>query len=177
MFVRRILAATALVAAAALTAACGTHTAGNASVHGAATGSSPSSATTAPASPSLSPAPSSPAPPSSTTPAAPGSGSSVVVTVSAGQSANSVRLRIGQLLVIKVSSGVVVSGLSGTCSTAGSGTRTGALAATCSPTAGTTFRAVHAGSVNLNFTVRPDCKGQTMCPDWIRAGHLAVSVS
>jgi len=136
---------------------------------GASAGASAPSATTAPASPVTSPAASS-AP-------APAGGAPIIfaVRLDHGFSPNTLRLSPGQHFVLTVASSVKASGTLGACSAATAQVYGGMLSVHC--TSGTYYyTAERAGTAVLTATVRPNCTGGGMCPQWIEVATLKIKI-
>lgn len=154
------VAGLALVALGGLLSACGTATgtAGTLPRSGAsATGSQPAT------SPAPRKAPSG-------TPSAPVTGKSISVRLDGGFSPSSVTLAVGQRFELTVSDSVKAGGLD--CDSAG-----GLLRVSCPGGGVYVFTAERQGSTVVSTTVRPNCSGHSLCPQWIALPRLKIIIT
>jgi hypothetical protein len=103
-----------------------------------------------------------------------------VVRLGAGFSPGTLRLGVGQEFQLEVSNTVqaTVEGVPSHCA-AGSVTHVadGMLSAQCSTASSYLYTAEHPGSVVLTATVRPRCSAGAICPQWVTAPRLKISIT
>ena len=106
-------------------------------------------------------------------------GPAVTVHLGPGFSPGSLRLRVGQQFLVVVSRDVRATGLPGPGGCARRTTRQvagGLLSARCTAR-GYRYTALHAGHGELSATVRPRCAPGNVCPQWITAPTLKITIS
>lgn len=118
----------------------------------------------------------------STTPPASGSSTVVTVEINASTAAKPVHLQVGQQLRIRVSPDVAIGAGADRgarpCPQAQSAPGGGrVLKQLCEPGNNEVYQAIHPGTVTMLFSVRPKCTAGEVCPDWIRALRLPVTVT
>jgi hypothetical protein len=92
---------------------------------------------------------------------------------------STLRLGTGQHFEVIVSKGVKVSGsgISGQCTPAAT-TRFSSTMLALRCTGGSyLYTALRAGTTALAVTVRPACAAGTMCPQWVTAARLTLTIS
>jgi len=153
MNVRTALGMTATVLTLSALAACGTH-----SANGTGSPSHPQSS-----------APTSSSPSSSSS----SSGSHKPLVLKVNAAGGDYHMVVGQTLIVQVTTGTKIEPLNKGCDN-GSGA---VLKQLCTAGSNYEYQAVRAGTAQLMYTIRPDCKPGAACPAWIRNATFKVTVS
>jgi hypothetical protein len=173
---KRINVGAALTGLALTAVLCGcastTQTSASAGASTSASATSVPSAATSPAAPAAPGASSSPA-----RSGGPAAGAPIIfaVRLDHGFSPSTLRLSPGQHFVVTVASSVKAGGMLSSCSSNTADVDNGMLSVHC--TSGTYYyTAERAGTVVLTASVRPDCSGGGMCPQWIAVATLKITI-
>jgi len=173
---KRITVGAALTGLALTAVLCGCASTTQTSASAGASTSTPSAAST----PSATMSPASPGTPSSpgrSSAPAPAAGAPIIfaVRLDHGFSPSTLRLSPGQHFVVTVASSVKATGMLSSCSSRTAEVDNGMLSVYC--TSGTFYyTAERAGTAELTASVRPDCSGGGMCPQWIEVTTLKITI-
>jgi hypothetical protein len=152
--------------------------------HSSRTGGSPATSSPAPSSPaaghSASPSPSA-VHPGSSPPVIPVGGAPNIAVVRLGSrfTPGTLRLGTGQKFEVIVSRGVkpTGSGISGKCAPAAAARFSSAMLSLSCTGGSYLYTARQAGRTALEVTVRPACPPGSMCPQWVSAARLTLTIS